>query len=278
MPTATTTWVDGQQADALPLPDRALAYGDGLFETLLLAGQRITLQDYHFARLGEGLRRLGIPDCMTAVREQLAVACKAVTHEHEFSVMRLTVSRGAGPRGYAPPTDAIPRIIITLAPLSANPWVLSSPADLGETAVRWGKQPLLAGIKHLNRLEQVLAAADCARSGHDEVLMLGQCGEPLSVTTGNLFVCLGDKLLTPQLCDAGITGTRRQLIIEQLGAACGLQVSEARLDVAQLLAADELFYCNTVVGLRPVSRFRHRRWLRHPVTSALHGAYVGWLA
>ncbi|HEY7775980.1 MAG TPA: aminodeoxychorismate lyase [Kineobactrum sp.] len=277
MSIAITTWVDGQQAGALPLPDRAFAYGDGLFETLLLAGQRITLQDYHFARLDDGLRRLGFPDCIATVREQVALACASVADERSFSVMRVTVSRGGGPRGYAPPADAIPRIIITLAPVVGNPLLLSAPADLGETSVRWGTQPLLAGLKHLNRLEQVLAAADSLRGGHDEVLMLAQSGEPLSVSAGNLFICVGDQLLTPQLGEAGITGTRRQLIIESLAPACGLKVRETRLDIGQLLAADELFFCSAIAGLRPVARFRHRHWPLHPTTAALHGAYLGWL-
>jgi 4-amino-4-deoxychorismate lyase len=140
--------------------------------------------------------------------------------------------------------------------------------------VRWGRQPLLAGLKHLNRLEQVLAAADCDAQGCDEVLMLDQSGAPLSVAAGNLFLVAGQRLLTPALTEAGIAGTRRRLVMERLAALCDLQVTESRLELAQLLGADELFYCNAVLGLRPVASFRDRRWLQHPVTRRLHAAYV----
>lgn len=270
---ATNIWIDGVPADAVPLPDRAFAYGDGLFETLLLRGARPLLQDYHLERLREGLQRLGFPDCLEAVRECMAQAA-AAPDATAFRVLRLTVSRGAGPRGYAPPADCQPRVVVSVAPLAEDPARLLAPARLGETTVRWGRQPLLAGLKHLNRLEQVLAAADCDPHRCDEVLMLDQSGAPLSVSAGNLFLVAGKRLLTPLLTEAGIAGTRRRLVMERLAAVCGLRVTESRLELSQLLAADELFYCNAVIGLRPVGSFRDRRWRRHPVTRGLHAAYV----
>lgn len=271
---AANTWIDGLPADALPLPDRAFAYGDGLFETMLLRGDRPLLQEYHLDRLGAGLQRLHFPDCLDAVREYLARAAAVTTDASPLRVLRLTVSRGAGPRGYAPPSDCQPRVVISVSAFAGDPAAMSAPASLGETAVRWGRQPLLAGLKHLNRLEQVLAAADCDAQGMDEVLLLDQSGAPLSVSAGNLFLVAGKSLLTPVLTEAGIAGTRRRLVLERLATACGLRVTESRLELSQLLGADELFYCNTVVGLRPVAAFRDRRWHRHPVTRALHTAYL----
>lgn len=268
------TWVDGIPADAVPLPDRAFSYGDGLFETLLLRGNKILLPDLHLERLEAGIKRLRFPDCLGTVREQLASVAATLPSAHTYRVLRLTISRGAGPRGYAPPAECQPRIVISIAAVAADPTQLAAPARLGETAVRWGRQPLLAGLKHLNRLEQVLAAADCEAQGCDEVLMLDQSGAPLSVASGNLFLVAGQRLLTPALTEAGIAGTRRRLILERLAAVCGLKVTESRLELAQLLAADELFYCNSVLGLRPVASFRDRRWLQHPLSRRLHAAYV----
>ncbi|MDO8862326.1 aminodeoxychorismate lyase [Haliea sp. E1-2-M8] len=282
----TNIWIDGVSTDALPLPDRAFAYGDGLFETLLLRGEQPLLLEYHLQRLQAGLQRLRFPDCLDSVRDYLAQAAAApgatapgatAPGATPFRVLRLAVSRGAGPRGYAPPADCQPRVIISVSTLLDDPAQLPAPARLGETAVRWGRQPLLAGLKHLNRLEQVLAAADCDPRRCDEVLMLDQSGAPLSVSAGNLFLVAGKRLLTPVLNEAGIAGTRRRLILERLAAACGLPVTESRLELSQLLGADELFYCNTVVGLRPVAAFRDRRWSRHPVTRSLHAAYVEYL-
>jgi len=268
------TWIDGVPADAVPLPDRALAYGDGLFETLLLRAGQVLLQEYHLDRLRAGLQLLRFPDCLDRVREQLAQIAVAAPPTDTFRVLRLTVSRGSGPRGYAPPADCRPRIIISVSALADDPTQLSAPARLGETAVRWGRQPLLAGLKHLNRLEQVLAAADCDPRSCDEVLMLDQSGAPLSVSSGNLFLVAGRRLLTPVLNEAGIAGTRRRLVMERLAAGCELQVTEARLELSQLLGADEVFYCNAVAGLRPVGTFRDRRWQQHAVTRRLHAAYV----
>ena len=270
----TNSWVDGVPADAVPLPDRGFAYGDGLFETLLLRGNKILLPGYHLERLGAGLRRLHFPDCLGTASEHLASAAATLPPGDAYRVLRLTISRGAGPRGYAPPAECQPRIVISVSALAADPTQLPAPARLGETAVRWGRQPLLAGLKHLNRLEQVLAAADCDAQGWDEVLMLDQSGAPLSVAAGNLFLVAGKRLLTPALTDAGIAGTRRRLVLERLAALCDLQVTESRLELAQLLGADELFYCNAVLGLRPVASFRDRRWLQHPVSRRLHAAYV----
>lgn len=268
------SWVDGVPAEAVPLPDRGFAYGDGLFETLLLRGNKILLLGYHLERLGMGLQRLRFPDCLGTASEHLDLAAATLAPGDAYRVLRLTISRGAGPRGYAPPAECQPRIVISVSALAADPTQLPAPARLGETAVRWGRQPLLAGLKHLNRLEQVLAAADCDAQSCDEVLMLDQSGAPLSVASGNLFLVAGQRLLTPALTEAGIAGTRRRLILERLAAICGLKVTESRLELAQLLAADELFYCNAVLGLRPVASFRDRRWLQHPLSRRLHAAYV----
>ncbi|MEQ9463893.1 MAG: aminodeoxychorismate lyase [Haliea sp.] len=270
----TSIWIDGAPAGALELPDRAFAYGDGLFETLLLRGSRPLLLELHLDRLRVGLQRLGFPDCMDSVSEYLARAAAAEAGADLFRVLRLTVSRGGGPRGYAPPADCRPRVVISVSSLKVEPDRFPAPARLGETSVRWGRQPLLAGLKHLNRLEQVLAAADCDPHNCDEVLMLDQSGMPLSVSAGNLFLVAGKRLLTPSLDEAGIAGTRRRLILERLAAVCGLQAAETRLELSQLLAASELFYCNSVIGLRPVGTFRDRRWLEHPVTRRLHVAYL----
>jgi|TARA_R110002072_G_scaffold266841_1_gene425768 4-amino-4-deoxychorismate lyase len=274
---AAKTWIDGSAGDALPLPDRAFAYGDGVFETLLLRDGRALLTEFHFDRLATGLACLRMPSALPLARKHFETALGALGAATGYSVMRLTVSRGAGPRGYAPPADAAPRVVITVSDLAHDPAQLPTPATLGETAVRWSKQPLLAGVKHLNRLEQVLAAADAAAAGMDEVLILDQGGAPLSVSAGNLFLVAGKRLLTPTLADAGIAGTRRRLLLEHLASACGLQVGESRLQLHQLLAANEVFYCNTLIGLRPVATYRDRSWGEHPVTECLHAAYCEWL-
>ena len=263
-------WVDGCPAQALPLPDRGLDFGDGLFETLLLSAGRPLYLEFHLQRLAQGLRVLGFPDCLADIKDQI----HAVLNSGEFPgemVMRVTVTRGGGPRGYLPPQVTIPRVIIVTSARTGQSYLeMPPPAVLTVAKIRWGSQPRLAGIKHLNRLEQVLAAREREAAAVDEVVMLNQAGGVVSVSAGNLFVVNGDELLTPQLAECGVLGTRRRLIIEQLAPVLGLQVRELEMTVAQLESAEEVFYCNALVGVRPVGRFGAVRWQGHKVCTALH--------
>lgn len=278
MTTTSPTWIDGVPSAALPLPDRAFAYGDGVFETFLLRNGRLVLRDLHLERLAIGLTCLRMPAALPLAQQTLDTVVQSLDTTIEgYAALRLTVTRGGGPRGYAPPQDTPPRIVISVSDLQHDPLAFAAPAALGETAVRWGKQPLLAGIKHLNRLEQVLAAADAVDAGVDEVVMLDQSGAPLSVAAGNLFMVAGKRLLTPILVDGGIAGTRRRLLLDHLAAACGLQAAEVRLQLHQLVAAKEVFYCNALIGLRAVGTFRDRSWSDHSATRLLHTAYCEWL-
>lgn len=269
-------WVDGQPASSLPLPDRGLLYGDGLFETLLVADQRPLLLDLHLQRLADGLARLGFPDCLSLAGEQLQMACRAAGPG--FQVLRLTITRGAGLRGYAPPEASTARIIIQSQALDRDPRQPLPPARLAFLQTRWGMQPQLAGIKHLNRLEQVLAAGEARDSQCDDGVMLGQGGEVVSTTSGNLFAIAGGRLLTPTLDQAGIAGTRRRLVLEELAPACGLQGEVGTLNRDDLLTADELFLCNAVNGLRAVASLEARQWPAQPITARLQRAYAAYLS
>ena len=276
MSTGTRTWLDGAAATALPLPDRGLDYGDGLFETLLLQGDRALYLDFHLQRLQRGLQALAFPDCLAVAENQLLEASGTLRDsDWHWAVLRLTISRGAGPRGYAPPVAAKPRIIITVTELDRDCRRMSQAVTLCLATVRCATQPLLAGIKHLNRLEQVLAAAECGPADADEAIMLDQSGHLVSVTAGNLFMVRGKHLLTPALATSGIAGTRRRLIMEKWAPAAGLSVQESSLTLRDLEAADEVFCSNSVHGVRPVARFGERHWQRYPVCEALFQQYQG---
>ena len=226
-------------------------YGDGLFETLLVVDGHVPLRSFHFDRLQSGLASLHFPDVHDAVSRQLDEAVAALSSDGNYSV-RITVTRGGGPRGYAPPATARPRIILSAAAMPRDPAIMAEPAIVGVSTCRWGKQPALAGVKHLNRLEQVLAAMERENAGWDEALMLDQAGAPISVTSGNLFCVSGQTLLTPILEDCGIDGTRRRFFIERCAVDLDLVVREVPLSIEDLKTADEVFYCNSLIGLRPV--------------------------
>ena len=276
MSTGTGTWLDGALATELPLPDRGLDYGDGLFETLLVQEGSPLYLDFHLQRLQRGLRALVFPDCLAVAQKQLLEVSRTLRdRDWHWSVLRLTISRGAGPRGYAPPASARPRIIITATELDRDCRRMSQGVKLCLATVRCATQPLLAGIKHLNRLEQVLAAAECRPAAADEAVMLDQSGHLVSVTAGNLFLVKGKRLLTPALVTSGIAGTRRRLVMEKWAPAAGLSVQESSLTLRDLEAADEVFCSNSVHGVRPVAYFGERHWDHHPVCEALFQQYQG---
>ena len=269
-PEHASIWIDGCPGDALPLPDRGLDFGDGLFETLLLLEGAPRHLDLHLERLREGLLALAFPDCLTEVKNQIQTVCQAVKFSGE-AAMRVTLTRGGGPRGYLPPRHAQPRIIITIRQLDRERNAeATAPARLALANIRWGQQPALAGIKHLNRLEQVLAAREREAAGVDEVLMLDQQGLVISVSAGNVFIRHKDALLTPVLNQCGVRGTRRRLIMESLAPALGLQMREEEISVSQLESAEEVFYCNALLGVRPVASFGTASWSGYETAAALH--------
>ena len=269
---ASARFVDGLPAAALPLPDRGLSYGDGVFETLLLRGPRPAWPDLHGQRLALGLARLGIPE--PPWREHLAAALGSVDLAPErWYALRLTVTRGGGPRGYAPPVDAVPRTLIELAPAPLDP--LAPPVALrAATAdLRWARQPALAGVKHLNRLEQVLAACECRARGLDELVVCATDGAVIAATSANLFLLRGRELLTPALDDCGIAGTRRRLLLESIAAGAGLDAVVAPVSLEALDAADAVFCCNSLRGIVPLGSHGQRQWRAHPVIERLQAAY-----
>lgn len=272
----TAIWLDGSPAAALPLPDRGLDFGDGLFETLLLRDGVPLYPDFHLRRLQRGLQTLSFPDCVAAVKEQLhQVSAQLAARDWRWAALRLTVTRGQGPRGYAPPVNASPRIIIVATELEQAYGCLPPPAALSLATVRWPTQPALAGLKHLNRLEQVLVAQQCRSEGVDEMVMLDQSDRVISVAAGNLFALIDGRLLTPPLSLCGIAGTRRELIIQRWAPALGLTVIEEAFDEVQLQAATEVFYSNSLVGLRPVKSFAASRWESNELCAALYRQYEG---
>ncbi|MBA1149204.1 aminodeoxychorismate lyase [Ectothiorhodospiraceae bacterium WFHF3C12] len=244
--------VNGRWSETLPASDRGLQYGDGLFETLAVVHGRPALWDAHMARLQAGCRRLGItmPDAGTLSEEaeSLARACRA-------GVLKVVVTRGSGGRGYAPPSDAEPTRLLSLHPYPDYPpshW--RDGVAVRVCRQRLGSQPALAGLKHLNRLEQVMARAEWDDPEIAEGLMLSQNGEVVEGTMSNLFVVSGGAAVTPPLEDAGVAGVMRGLVMERLRES-GVAVREQRLNLSAVAGADEAFLTNSVIGVWPVRAF-----------------------
>ncbi|MEM6580093.1 MAG: aminodeoxychorismate lyase [Pseudomonadota bacterium] len=272
----TITWLNGQQTHHLPLPDRAVDFGDGLFETLLLKHGEPLYLERHLARLRRGAQSLYFPaEANQLVAKTIDLAKRDIAATSwPWTALRVTLSRGAGPRGYAPPIECEPRCLASATRLERNPLEIAEPARIGMASIRWPTQPALAGLKHLNRLEQVLAAREYRLQSLDEALMLDQDGNVVSVTAGNLFAVIKGEIITPKLEQAGLRGTRRECLMDDWAPALGKMVSEVTLRQAELERAEEVFFTNTLVGLRPVGAMNNMRWKQSSTCQALHRCYL----
>ncbi len=253
-----TLVVGGRQVSSLDPADRGLAYGDGLFETIRVWRGSPVLWREHLARLRRGARRLGIATDWT----QLEALSRARASDIEDGVLKLILTRGVGGRGYAPPVVASPTLIVGAFPAP-------SVAPPGGLTLRWcrtrlARQPLLAGIKHLNRLEQVLARAEWSDSRFHEGLVCDTEGRVISATSANVFVLQGDRWLTPSLAECGIAGTLRGWLLRRMK-----QATEAELSRASVEQADAVFLCNSLRGILPVRRLARRQYLPHPALASL---------
>lgn len=237
--------VNGVAADLVPALDRGLAYGDGLFESIRFIGARAPLWARHMQRLGESCLRLRLPaaDAATLWREALAVS-----RGMQQAVVRITLTRGVGARGYAPPATARPtRVVAAFAPPHMAAAAYVEGIRMRVCALRLAEQPALAGMKHLNRLEQVLARAEWDDPAIAEGVLCAGDGRVISATMANLFAVVDGQLSTPALDRCGIAGVGRAEVL----AAC----PEARittLTMDALHAASEIFLSSSVRGIVPV--------------------------
>ena len=254
-------WIDGQPADGLPVTDRGLAYGDGLFETLLITARGPVLADYHLDRLALGLQRLGL----NLTRQHVEKTLLAYPGYHQPGIVKLIVTAGSGGRGYLR-GDARPVTLLSHFPFPSHPAAYYEQGiRLFPCRTRLGRSPALAGLKHLNRLEQVLARNEWGSlDEYQEGLVCDLDGRPVEGTLSNLFIVEGSTALTPPLDNCGVAGVMRRWLLEQLPAA-GVQVKETPITLERFRLAGERFFCNSVFGVWPVAHFEQDHWPVGPV-------------
>jgi len=257
--------VNGTDAGGIAIDDRGLQYGDGLFETMAASDGRIRNFELHLARLEEGCRRLGMPMPSPGL---IGEECSRVLEGLGNGTVKLIVTRGPGPRTYRPPADpSVTRIVSCAAPKPRG--VALSPLVVRLCQTRLGQNPLLAGIKHLNRLEQVLACAEWDDPEVGEGLMLSMDGRLVCATAANVFLVAGGRLVTPEIRDCGVAGVMRQVVLKA-AAALGIPVSIEDVRPEALDSADEVFVTNAVTGVRPVGELMGvRKWAVGEVTRRL---------
>lgn len=246
--------INGVTTDFVNASDRGLMYGDGVFRTLLLQQGKLVLWSDHYKKLQQDCTSLGLA-CPTMTT--LSTELDQLIAQQSDGVIRITITRGTGARGYAPPIQPQVTRILNLSPL---PSYLTAYAISGVKVhlcnLRLAHQPRLAGVKHLNRLENVLAAAECQTAECQpgeiaEGLLLDTADNLVEGTRSNLFLIKNGVLYTPDLSLCGVAGLQRERVMNwatQHDVECKI----TNLKIEDLLAADEVFLVNSVIGLWPV--------------------------
>lgn len=264
MITAPEIRVDGRISHEGWPQDRALQYGDGLFETMVVRNGRIRFVDLHGARLARGCEKLAIRADQPAIWEQAA----QLAAQHGNALLKLLLSRGdATARGYAASGRERPRVIFSVHPapvpgeLPGRVRAVSLPHCLGEN-------PHLAGLKHCSRLEQVLARTAMAGMDAFEGLMASSSGELISGTMSNVFVELDGVLMTPELDRCGIAGILRAVVLRE-APHMGIPLQVCRMPMELLERCSALAVSNVRLGLLPVNEINGRSLQLSPALRAL---------
>lgn len=261
--TPSLTLINGSAGTQVAVLDRGLCYGDGVFRTMRIDGGMPRWWEAHLRKLQEDCSHLGLscpsPEVWQQDMDRLALP--------QSGVMRLTVTRGEGPRGYGPPPSAHPTRIVSVWPGGLG----DMPGNGIATRIcrlRVGHQPVLAGVKHLNRLENVLARSEWQDPEIREGILLDQAGRVVSGVMSNLFIWQDGVLRTPRLDKCGVAGVARARLMA-LAVQAGYGVEEADISLGDLYAADELMFTNSLMLLWRASRMENRAWDAPAVSPAL---------
>jgi 4-amino-4-deoxychorismate lyase len=259
--------VNGTPGNTINAEDRGLSYGDGVFRTLRMQAGRPVGWERQYAKLQHDCTALNIL-CPSALvlSSELHLLGKTQTE----GIAKIIITRGVSSRGYAPTAKSEATRILSVTPATAYP------ADYARQGirvhvckVRLGHQLLLAGIKHLNRLENVLAASEWQDQEMPEGVLSDMAGFVISGTRSNLFMLRGNILYTPNLSRCGVSGVQRDRVMDwgkQFGVSC--KVADFRME--ELVQADEIFMVNSVFGLWPVRELAGYRRTEHPMAWKIH--------
>ncbi len=265
--------LNGECKHCIDISDRGFQYGDGLFETIeVLAGKPLFL-DLHLKRMAEGCERLLIP--MPAHDLLIHEAVTIAAHK-DRAVLKMIITRGSGGRGYRQPDPVLPTRLFSVHSFPDYPDSLfQEGVSVRFCQQRLGLNSQLAGIKHLNRLEQVLARAEWNDPAIHEGLMLDVNGHVIEGTMSNVFFAKNKVLFTPEIKQSGVAGIIRS-IVKKLAVTLAIEVSEKVVVADELLCADEIFLTNSIIGIWPVAKLGREIFNIGPVTRNIQAAYLNY--
>jgi 4-amino-4-deoxychorismate lyase len=254
--------VNGAPGNTINAEDRGLAYGDGVFRTLRMQAGRPVCWERQYAKLQRDCGALKI-SCPSAL--VLSSELQQLAKTQPESIAKIIITRGVSSRGYAPSAQTEATRILSISPVTQYPSDFAkSGVRMHVCKVRLGHQLLLAGIKHLNRLENVLAASEWQDKDMPEGLLTDVAGNIISGTRSNLFMLRGNILYTPNLSRCGVAGVQRDRVMDwskQHGVTCKI----ADFHMEELAQADEIFLVNSVFGLWPIREVAEYRRTQHPM-------------
>lgn len=260
--------VNGEPESRISVEDRGFNYGDGVFETMRIQDGEIPLLALHLARARGGCRRLGLG---WPGEETLRAELEQVVGQRDRGVAKLVLSRGTGSRGYRPEAGSHPTRVIRSCALPPYPESnYSEGISAAVCATRLGRNPGLGGLKHLGRLEQVLASMEPATADHAEGLMLDTRGNLIEGIRSNVFLLLDGVLTTPEVDQSGVAGVMRDVILQE-APSLDIPVGVREIPYGQSRHAGELFVCNSVFGIWGIRAVadQERSWPVGPVTRKL---------
>lgn len=243
-------YINGKSTRQISALDRGFAYGDGFFETCYVYNNKIHLWDLHLERLQYTAKRLLI----TVDLDQLGSCIQQILQDNQFehAVLKIQITRGETQRGYVFADDIVPNYSLYLSQATSfikQQWINGVKARVCN--LRLSSNPSLAGLKHLNRLENILARAEW-KDEFAEGLLLDQNHYLIEGTMSNIFLVKDNSLLTPDLTTSGVAGVMRKAIVDIYADSLSISVQEKKLTLADLATADEVFLCNSLIGIWPV--------------------------
>ncbi len=259
--------INGEEQDKISIFSRNMQYGDGLFETCVAVDNQILFWPRHFSRLEIGREKLSINKIdegvwLSDIKKAFALSLK------KNCIVKLILSRGNTLRGYGYKDDIEPVRIVIISEM--HPSLINKEFSLEYSISGYHSNPQLAGIKHCNRLEQILARSNLSSN---EAIMLDEKENVISVTQGNIYFIFGNKLLTPKLDRCGVVGSRRSLILE-LARSLKMDALESNISINQVQQADEVFISNSVIGIQPVHLIETHKLGKNPLTEKIQKAFL----
>ncbi|MBZ4201250.1 MAG: aminodeoxychorismate lyase [Methylotenera sp.] len=254
--------INGDLSQTITPLDRGLVYGDGVFRTMQTRGGMPLNWPLHYQKLVADCAAIGLvcPSAELLMHDFLQLLLEPDLNSNQLAVAKVIITRGEGERGYKTPAVTCPNRILIVSSMPFYAEVnYATGVDLHLCELRLSVQEKLAGIKHLNRLENVMARMEWRDDGVFDGLLLDQQDNVIECTMANVFARFGNQLLTPDLSRCGVSGITRERIVS-LAAVLNLSVQVCQLPLKRFMQADEIILCNSLFGAFQVRTIKSSRW------------------